>query len=144
MLNFAVDESNTIRSLTHDLFIEIISQWKSSQIILIKDANCHHGNSIASSELCNTMIDFLLELAFTSRVQLKTLEYYDSCNVTNRQSISGKDRTQCFVPVGELLMIIYLHAFPINQRDLTLPDNSNNVVENIQETPSVSTIIIAP
>ena len=140
MMNFAVDESNTIRSLAHDLFLDFISQWKASGIILTKDANCHHGSSIPSSGLCDTIIDSLMELAFTSRVQINKLECYDCDNVTNLPSISGESRTQWFVPVGELIMIIYLHAFPLNRPDLSLSENSNNVVEDIlQETFNVST-----
>ena len=140
MLNFAVDELHTIRSLAHDMFIDVIQQWKKLGIVVMKDTKCHQGSSIPGSQLCDSMIDSLLELAFTSQDQLNTLEKFDSVNTTNIQSNAGESITRCTVPVGELLMIIYLHAFPINPPNMNLADNSNNVFEDIpQETSNVST-----
>ena len=112
MLNFAVDECNVIRSLAEDLFLKMTAYWKKYGIN-VTTFDIDVTFSIPSSDLVNIMINSLCELASISQNQELVDDGIKDYECNSSQSTALNGTAKCFVPIGELLMTIYLHAFPI-------------------------------
>ena len=132
MLNFSVNESNTIRSLARESLFDAVLNWtERGTVSPPNDNNDIRQFMQPCADLCNVMMDALLNLAFAYQMQTNALIECDSADLKKSQSIPVTTLPHNFVPVAELLMVIYLHAFPIVRPDLNLLDNGNDSVEDI-------------
>ena len=110
LLNFSVSDSHIIRSLTHDLLIVLIHHWKQSNIEITANFDWDISNSIPSSHMHDVIVHSLFELAvyFSSARKQKLL----SESKVKLQSPVDNKLKNFYFPVSEMLMTIYLHAFP--------------------------------
>ena len=135
MLNFAIGESNVIRSLAHDLFIELLIYWRKCGIEM-KIMDSSNTSNIPSSDLVKVMIDALFELAFFShQLQLQN-------TAIDEHSNSEQVIRRCSVPIAELIMTVYLFGFPCSTSNPVNSIKNSNYLdsENMQEDEEISQV----
>ena len=129
MLNFAVGESNEIRIAVHDIFIRLSCQWKENTTVLqFISGNFKH--SIPNCELAKVIIDSLLEILSISSQNAALFEKVDSTTMSGYKTM--KKEHLCCIPISELLLIVFLHAYPIENFNCPLKQEFKDTEDNAQ------------
>lgn len=121
ILNFSVSDRYKLRSLTNDLFIAIIHFWKTCGIIVNANSTWDISVSTPSSHLNNAIIHSLFELAIISSTGISKKHQVKARN-ENLQLSENTNRKNFSYPVAEMLVVLYLHAFPIIKTDQKITD----------------------
>ena len=129
MLNFAVGESNEIRIAVHDIFIRLSCQWKENTIVL-KSVTGNFKHSIPSCELAKVIIESLLEILSISSQNADFSDKVDSTTMSGYKTMTNEQR--CRIPISELLLIVFLHAFPIQNYNCPYEGEFEDTEENAQ------------
>ena len=129
MLNFAVGESNEIRIAVHDIFIRLTCQWKEKTIVL-KSVTGNFKHSIPSCELAKVIIESLLEILSISSQNADFSDKVDSTTMSGYKTMTNEQR--CRIPISELLLIVFLHAFPIQNYNCPYEGEFEDTEENAQ------------
>ena len=129
MLNFAVGESNEIRIAVHDIFIRLTCQWKENAIVL-KSVTGNFKHSIPSCELAKVIIESLLEILSISSQNADFSDKVDSTTMSGYKTMTNEQR--CRIPISELLLIVFLHAFPIQNYNCPYEGEFEDTEENAQ------------
>ena len=129
MLNFAVGESNEIRIAVHDIFIRLTCQWKENAIVL-KSVTGNFKHSIPSCELAKVIIESLLEILSISSQNADFSDKVDSKTMSGYKTMSNEPRSR--IPISELLLIVFLHAFPIQNYNCPYEGEFEDTEENAQ------------
>ena len=129
MLNFAVGESNEIRIAVHDIFIRLSCQWKENTIVL-KSITGIFKHSIPSCELAKVIIESLLEILSISSQIAVFSDKVDSTTMSGYKTIENEQR--CRIPISELLLVVFLHAFPIKNYIYPYEGEFEDTEENAQ------------
>ena len=129
MLNFAVGESNEIRIAVHDIFIRLTCQWKENAIVL-KSVTGNFKHSIPSCELAKVIIESLLEILSISSQNADFSDKVDSTTMSGYKTMPNEQR--CRIPISELLLIVFLHAFPIQNYNCPYEGEFEDTEENAQ------------
>ena len=116
LLNFSVSDSHIIRSLTHDLLIVLIHHWKQYDIEITGIFDWDISNSIPSSHMHDVIVHslFVLALNFSCASKQKLM----SESREKLQSPVDSKLKNFYFPVSEILMTIYLHAFPTRTNEI--------------------------
>ena len=138
LLNFSVSDSHIIRSLTHDLLIVLIHHWKQSNVEITANFDWDISNSIPSSHIHDVIVHSLFELAvnFSSASKQKLL----SESKEKLQSPVDNKLKNFYFPVSEMLMTIYLHAFPTCTNEID--SEKEMTTETIDDTFDIETKVI--
>ena len=129
MLNFAVGESNEIRMAVHDIFIRLSCQWKENAIVL-KSVIGNFAHSIPSCELAKVIIESLFEILSISSQNADFSDKVDSTTMSGYKTMTNEQR--CRIPISELLLIVFLHAFPIQNYNCPYEGEIEDTEENAQ------------
>ena len=129
MLNFAVGESNEIRIAVHDIFIRLSCQWKENTFVL-KSVTGNFNHSIPSCELAKVIIDSLLEILSISSQNADFSDKVDSTTMSGYKTMTNEQR--CRIPISELLLTVFLHAFPIQKYNCPYEGEFEDPEENAQ------------
>ena len=129
MLNFAVGESNEIKIAVHDIFIRLSSQWKENTIVL-QSITGNFKHSIPNCELAKVIIDSLLEILSISSQNAALFEKVDSTTMSGYKTM--KNEHLCCIPISELLLIVFLHAFPIENYNCPSKQEFKDTEDNVQ------------
>ena len=162
MLNFAADDSNIIRALAHDLFMELRTYWPECDTSLEIDVFTDDlittpyigpdkkiipiRYSIASSELAKHIIDSVFKLicfSLPTRKEAKEDIAIGSLTIENKECEKNPFMTKYSAPVPELLMTIYLYAFPFDGCEVMScnPDCNDLEVGDSQEDEEACQVI---
>ena len=128
MLNFAVGESTEIRIAVHDIFIRLSCQWKENTTVL-HNITGNFKHSIPNCELAKVIIDSLLEILSISSQNAALFEKVDS---TTMSGYKMKNEHLCCIPISELLLIVFLHAFPIENYNCPSKQEFKDTEDNVQ------------
>ena len=129
MLNFAVGESNEIRIAVHDIFIRLTCQWKENAIVL-KSVTGNFKHSIPSCELAKVIIESLLEILSISSQNADFSDKVDSTTMRGYKTMTTEQR--CRIPISELLLTVFLHAFPMQKYNCPYEGEFEDTEENAQ------------
>ena len=126
ILNNSVSDSYNVRFQTHDLFITLLNYWKSYGIRINFNSTWDVYDSIPSSELYEIIIHSLFGLAGLSLNEWRDLSHSEKSSENSLQSSNDKKLKKVSFPVKEMLITIYLHAFPFRNNDEAIPDNGSS------------------
>ena len=129
MLNFAVGESNEIRIAVHDIFIRLSCQWKENTTGL-ESITGNFKHSIPNCELAKVIIESLLIILSMSSQNAAFFEKVDSTTMSGYKTIENEHL--CRIPISELLVIVFLHAFPIENYNCPLKREFKDTEDNAQ------------
>ena len=121
ILNFSGSDRYKIRSLTNDLFIAIIHVWKTYGIDVNANSTWDVSISTPSSHQNNVIVHSLFELAIISCNGISKKHQMRARN-ENLQLSENSNRKNFGYPVAEMLVVLYLHAFPIIKTDQKITD----------------------
>ena len=117
MLNFSVSDTYLIRSLTHDLLVILIHFWKECGIVIKPKFEWDVSHSVPSSHMHRTMVHSLFELAVHLSSSFNEPKPPNEMSINHSPlPIKTKNKNLSF-PVEEILMTIYLHAFPFGESE---------------------------
>ena len=104
----------------------LLNYWKSYDIRINFNSTWDVYDSIPSSELHAIIVNSLFTLALISLNEWRDLSHSEKSSKNSLQSSNDKKRKNFSFPVKEMLITIYLHAFPFQNNDEVIPDNGSS------------------